>query len=227
MKLKNISLNYEDGTTKTFNTGELSNQLRTALTEAGFYKPTSEISKAKNYIVMQWGDGWKEVMAVNSDFVDLIRYYVIRRIEDRGRIALDTRTGYPELIVIERQPKEMCRMMIINGKKVKSYGLETEIERYEGIFEDGGKKEYKKFERGEPFFTNQIDESGDNLDDIKNAVSETLKKLNILPDELINMDTDLRMVKYKDIARVANIYGFKSEGDVYGFIELILKNLMD
>jgi hypothetical protein len=225
MKLKNISLEYEDGSTKTLSSSNLDTKLQSALVESGLCDPLPVISAAKQYLIMQWKDGWKEVLAINSDIADLIRYYIIRRIEDRGRIALDLGAGYPTLIIIERQPKEMSRMMIVSDQAVKSYGLESEIEGYEGIFEAGGKKEYKKFDKANPFFKNEFSESGDALNDIKVAVSEALKKMGLRPDELLTTDRFSRLQEYKDIARLTNINGFKSQSDVYGFIELILKSL--
>ena len=226
MRIKNISLEYEDGSTKNITISNLDTKIQSALVESGLSDPLPEISRAKHYLVMQWKDDWKEVLGVDSDIADLIRYYVIRRIEDRGRIALDLGAAYPKLIIIERQPKEISRMMIVSDKAVKSYGLESEIEGYEGIFDAGGKKEFKKFDKANPFFKNELNESADALNDIKNAVAEALKKMGVRPDELLNTDRVSRLQGYKDIARMATLNGFKDQSDVYGFIELILKNLV-
>lgn len=225
MKLKNISLNYEDGGVKTIDVSDLNANIKSSLAESGLCEPVPGISSAKYYLLLQWNDGWKEVAAVNADSAELIRYYVIRRIEDRGRIALDVGAAYPELIAVERQPKEMCRITLVNDKTVRSYGLETEIERYEGIFEEGGKKEFKKFDRAENFFDGRFTDSEDAIKEIKNTVSGILKNMNVSPAELLNTAADLRPAKYKDIALAANIYGFNSQADLYGFIDLILNGL--
>jgi len=59
------------------------------------------------YVLLEWKDGWKEVYAVPPDVSDVRKYYVIRRVEEVGRLFLDRGDGYPELIEILRKPKEL------------------------------------------------------------------------------------------------------------------------
>ena len=225
-KLKNISLQYEDGTTKNIDYDSLDIGMKMALVSAGFCTPPSEISSAKRYFILQWKDGWKEVFAVNSDVADLIRYYVIRRIEDRGRIALDVGSEYPELMIIERLPAELTRMFIVGDGSVKSYELQAELESYEGIFEAGGKKEYKKYDKSNPYFNNAYSEDRDGIAEIENSIAEVLKKKNLNANELLSVDRTLRIQEYKEIAGLTGLKGSQRQSDVYGFIELILRNLI-
>jgi hypothetical protein len=224
-KLRNISLQYEDGTTQNIEYGSLDAGMQTALVNSGLGEPPSNISSAPSYLVLQWKDGWKEVLAVNSDVAELIRYYVIRRIEDRGRIALDLGSGYPELIIIERQPAELSRLLIVGNSNVKSYELQAGVESYEGIFESGGKREYKKYDKSNPIFKNAFSEDRAHISAIEDSITRVLKEKNLKPDELLLADPDRRIREYKDIAGRCGLKGSQRQPDVYGFIEMILKDI--
>ncbi len=225
-KLKRLSLEYEDGTRKNLESDEIDSGVQSALAGSGLCQPPPEISPAKNYLVLQWKDGWQEVMSVNSDVAGLLRYYVIRRIEDRGRLALDTGAEYPELLVIERIPMEIRRLLIVGDNGVKSYGLDTELEGYEGTFEAGGKKEYLKYDGSNPQFQSEFSEAEENIDELKKAVAEALNSRGIHPEKLLQMDKDRRIREYKDIAKKIGIRGIKRQSDVYGFVESMLRKII-
>ncbi|MFC1920468.1 hypothetical protein ACFLYQ_01940 [Chloroflexota bacterium] len=224
-KLKSLLLVYEDGTEKRLELNEIEAGVQSALAGSGLSSPPQEISPADNYLMIQWKDGWQEVLAINSESADLLRYYVIRRIEDKGRLALDTGNDYPELLVVERTPMDISRLLIVSGSDVKSYSLQYELEGYEGTFEAGGKKEYTKFESSDSRFQNVFSKAPENMDGIRNAVAAELNNKKLLPEELLAMDNDHRIREYADIAKTAGIRGVNSQSDVYGFIELILKIL--
>ena len=63
--------------------------------------------------MLEWKDGWKEVYALPPDVSDVRKYYVIRRVEEVGRLFLDRGDGYPELIEVLRKPKEVERMTLL------------------------------------------------------------------------------------------------------------------
>jgi len=226
-KLKSLKLIYEDGTEKSLELNEIDASVQSALAAAGLSTPPPDISQSTNYLIIQWKDGWQEVLAINSDTADLLRYYVIRRIEDKGRLVLDTGADYPELLVVERTPMDVSRIFIADNSGVKSCSLEFELEGYEGTFEAGGKKEYTKYDRDNPYFKNMSDKSPENIADIRNAVIEALSKKNFTPGQLLAMDKDSRIREYAGLAKAAGIRGVKTQSDVYGFMELILKKLSD
>lgn len=225
--LKRLILEYEDGSTKSISWNNIDVRVQSTLADAGLCTPSPEISSAKNYLILQWKDGWKEVVAINSDIASVIRYYVIRRIEDRGRLALDVGAEYPELLVIERLPDEVSRLLIVGDSGVKACGLESVLEGYEGIFEAGGKREYKKYDKANPHFEKEFSEAPENIADIKNALAAALNNKGLRADELLHLDQGRRIQEYKDIARMAGIRGAKRQSDVYGFIEVILRNLIN
>ena len=224
-KLKSLRLVYEDGTEKVLGADEIEASLQSALAESGLSESPPEISPAGSYLIMKWKDGWQEVMAVNSDIAELLRYYVIRRIEDKGRLVLDTGAEYPELTIVERTPMDISRILLVGDSGVRSYSLEQEIEGYEGTFEAGGKKEFTKYDRENPDFRNELSTAPESMDEITEAIMATLADKNLSPDGLLAMEKDLRIREYSQIASVAGIRGTKRQSDVYGFIELILKKL--
>lgn len=224
-KLKSLRLVYEDGTEKLLDAAEIEASLRSALAESGLSAAPPEISPASSYLIMEWKDGWQEVMAVNSDIAELLRYYVIRRIEDKGRLVLDTGADYPELTIVERTPMDIGRILLVGDSVVRSYSLEQEIEGYEGTFEAGGKKEFTKYDRENPDFRNELSTAPESMDEIKKAIAAVLAEKNLSPDGLLAMKKDRRIREYAEIAGAAGIRGAKRQGDVYGFIELVLKKL--
>jgi hypothetical protein len=224
-KLKSLLFEYEDGSTKSVHANNLDASVHSKLAASGFCSPPEQISAAKHYLILEWKDGWREVVAISADDASLIRYYVIRRIEDRGRLALDVGEAYPQLRIIERLPMEMSRLLIVSDTSVKSYRLQSTIESYEGIFEDGGKKEYKKFDRANPCFQNEFSEGPENIAEIKNAVAGAAKKKGLSAEDLLLLDPEQRVRKYQEIAKTLSLTGVERESDVYGLIEIMLRKL--
>ncbi len=81
--------------------------MRSELARLGLAPVPQSIGSAKQYLLMKWRDGWQEVGGIDRDTAELLRYYVIERIEDRGRLSLDVGADYPELFVIERTPRDL------------------------------------------------------------------------------------------------------------------------
>ena len=84
------------------------------------------VGVSKHYLLVRWQDGWQEVFGVDADSAELLRYYVIERIEDRGRLSLEVGSEYPELLVIERTPRGVAEAIIVGDDGVRSYALESQ-----------------------------------------------------------------------------------------------------
>jgi hypothetical protein len=224
-KLKGLLFEYEDGSTKSVSANNLAASVHFALAAAGFCSPPEQISAAGYYLVLEWKDGWKEVVGINQGAASLIRYYVNRRIEDQGRIALDVGEDYPQLRIIERRPMEISRLLIVGDAGVKSYELQSVIESYEGIFEDGGKKEYKKFDIANSYFQNEFSEGPENLASIKNDVANELKKKGLSAQDLLCLPPEQRIREYQQIGKAMGIMAVERQNDVYGFLETLLRKL--
>ena len=144
---KRLVVTYDDGSTKEADFADLDGQLRLQLAELGLCPPLDRVGAAKHYLLVRWQDGWQEVFAVDTDSAELLRYFVIERIEDRGRLSIDVGADYPELFIIKRTPKEVTEAVIVGDDGIRSYGLGSQVERWEGIFEAGGKLEFVKYDK--------------------------------------------------------------------------------
>jgi len=226
-KLKCLVLEYEDGTQTRTDLENVDMSVKLALANSGLCSPPPEISSAKHFLILAWSDGWKEVKAINSDVADLLRYYVIRRIEDRGRLAIDVGTEYPELLIVERLPKEIDHILLVSDSGVKSYGLKIELEGYEGTFEAGGKREYLKYDSSNPQFQSEFSETTEIITHIESVAVVILDEKGLSPSELLSLEQSKRIQEYKDIAKTAGLKGIERQSDVYGLIEIILKNFIN
>src|SRR3990172_3947353 len=120
---KRLVVKYDDGSTKEADFASLDGQLRLQLAELGLCPPLDRVGAAKHYVLVGWRDGWQEVFAVDADSAELLRYFVIERIEDRGRLSIDVGADYPELFIIKRTPKDVTETLIVSDDGIRSYGL--------------------------------------------------------------------------------------------------------
>ena len=131
-----LVVQYDDGSTRQTEYAE--RQLRPGLPcKEGLMPAGERVGAARHYVLLRWKDGWQEVLGIDKDTVELLRYYVIERIDDRGRLSFQTGEDYPELVVLERTPRDVVAALIVGENEVKSYALEESMERWEGIFEPG------------------------------------------------------------------------------------------
>ncbi|KJS15479.1 MAG: hypothetical protein VR69_12960 [Peptococcaceae bacterium BRH_c4b] len=112
--IQKVIVQFRDGCEIEIAPGNLSESTLLELASSGFELNTLNAEKDARYILLEWGDGWKEVLKAPGDVTKLIRYYVISRPEDSGRIVFARNdSDYPELVEIYRKPKELKRVTII------------------------------------------------------------------------------------------------------------------
>src|SRR5665647_1395196 len=104
---KRLLVAYEDGSTKEADFAEIDGQLRLKLAQLGLCPPPDRVGASKHYLLIRWRDGWQEVFGIETESAELLRYYVIQRIEDRGRLSIDVGADYPELLIVERTPRDV------------------------------------------------------------------------------------------------------------------------
>lgn len=107
---RRIVLEFDDGTEASARFEDLPVPLQRDLLCQPFAARPSPAPEEESFVVLQWNDGWKEVLKVDPAFREIIRYYVIRRPEDVGRLSLNQDDGYPELIEIGRKPMDLRRI---------------------------------------------------------------------------------------------------------------------
>ncbi len=151
-----LVVEYDDGSTRGVDFSRVGEAARRELAQLGLSPAGGPIGCSKHYLVMQWKDGWQEVVGVDKASVELLRYYVIERIEERGRLSLETGDEYPELYLVERTPRDLTGALIVGQDGLRAYILDTSVERWEGIFEAGGKREYVKFDSTSDKYPHQV-----------------------------------------------------------------------
>jgi hypothetical protein len=222
---KRLLVEYEDGSTKDVNFAQVDNTTMVQLAKLGLCPVPTEVASAKHYVILRWKDGWQEVIGADHDRVELLRYYVITRVEDGARLSLDVGEHWPKLFIIKRTPRDVNSILIVGRDGARSYPLEAELERWEGTFEAGGKKEYVKFDKTNPRTPQTCVEAPEKLTELVASLKEALGRLNLLPQALLAMDLAQRTEAYAALARGLGIRGVQSQADVNGFIELLVKRL--
>jgi hypothetical protein len=222
---KRLVVAYEDGSTKEVAFNKVGGQMRLGLAQLGLVPASAGVGTAKHYLLLRWRDGWQEVLGVDAETADLLRYYVIQRIEDRGRLSLEVGGEYPELCIIERTPRDVVEAVLLGEEGVRSYELEIEVERWEGIFEAGGKKEFVKYDKTSAACPHAPREKGDALNGVLDSFRSELAKSGRTPQTVLAMEEPLRVAEYKELAAAAGLRGFERQEDVYGFVESLLKKM--
>ena len=222
---KRLVVTYEDGSTKEVDFGRVDSRLWLGLAELGLVPPSVSVGAAKQYLLLRWSDGWQEVLGVDAEAADLLRYYVIQRIEDRGRLALDAGGEYPELCIVERTPRDVVEAVIIGADGAKTYALDSETERWEGIFEAGGKKEFVKYDKTSTVYPHAPSEGTGALSGILDSLSTELANKGQTPQSVLAMDEPQRVAEYKGLAAAAGLCGCRRQEDVYGLVESLLKKI--
>ncbi|MCG9969160.1 hypothetical protein L9W92_14105 [Pelotomaculum terephthalicicum JT] len=112
-KIQKVVVQYDDGLEQEIPVSNLPEKMLSELAAIGFEKNGTE-GDSRRYLLLEWKDGWKEVVRVPGDVTELIRYFVIRRPEDKGRLVVERKdSDYPELVEIIRKPKELKRVTVV------------------------------------------------------------------------------------------------------------------
>jgi hypothetical protein len=224
---RRLVVQYDDGSTKDIDFNQVDRQTQLALSRLGLCPVPGGRGSSGQYALLRWKDGWQEVIGLSGDSADLLRYYVIQRIEDRGRLSFNVGADYPELCVIKRMPMELHSLLIVGSNGGMKYDLESGVERWEGIFEEGGKKEYIKYDGTSERYPHKAGDASQNLAEIVSSVKDALDKKGLSPQKLLDNDRPRMVEEYDEIARVIGVKGYRSQEDVYGFIDFIVKKLAD
>lgn len=105
-----IVVEFGDGTQSAVPFGMLPTTLQSEILRQPFASKPSATPEEEQYLLLEWDDGWKEVIEVDPACTELNRYYVISRPEEIGRLSLNRKEYYPELIEIIRKPRNLRRL---------------------------------------------------------------------------------------------------------------------
>jgi hypothetical protein len=164
----------------------------------------------KKYVLIRWNDGWQEVIGIEGDTIDFNKYFVIERLEQYGRLVFDRPKGeYPGLVVLDRAPLEL--------EKVALVGAGTErVMKQKSTYREGTRLEYNyELEEG----------PGDFYAEVVTNVKKALAEKGIAANELLAKAEPERGTELAGIAKAARILGGKSQADLIGFMEEVLRKI--
>jgi hypothetical protein len=219
---KRLIIEYEDGSAKALDFKELSREAWLELSKVGVCSPPPAIAKpSDHYVLLSWKDGWKEVIGIPKQNIDLIRYYVIERTEEIGRMAFDVTENYPLLFLVKRLPKQIESILIMESSGPKAYPLQERRS-----IREGSKVERIFFEKKDPV---QIDDNGKKAEnwvaDLLDSIKAALKEKGLSAEELQSMNDVEKLSAYRGISKALRLWGMEKQEDLYGFLQLMTGRL--
>ena len=133
-KAKKIIVQFDDGTETESAFEDLTAHLQRELRKQPVLFDSIPDGHKKKFLLLEWKDGWKEVMAVDSTCNEINRYYVITRPEDTGRLSLNREDGYPELIEIGRDPLNLKRIGFVENHEINLKQSDREGKKVDHFF---------------------------------------------------------------------------------------------
>ena len=92
-KPKKITVEFADGSKAEADFAALTEQLKFELLRQPAFSRPSLHPEEEKFVLLEWVDGWKEVVEVDSECTEVNRYSVITRPEDVGRLSLTKGSG--------------------------------------------------------------------------------------------------------------------------------------
>lgn len=177
----------------------------------------------KSFVLLQWKDGWREVVAVDQSVTELLRYYTIERAEQIGRLSLETSGSYPELLVVDRLPGRVESILLVSTDGVQTYALEEKV-----TIKEGGKLEHVFYDKKRPSFSKaDTAEAASHYDEILKSVKGALERRGLSATSLLAKGSATRVAVYKELANEVGLKGTTRQEDVYGFLEAAVEKLAE
>jgi hypothetical protein len=215
---KRIVIEYEDGTRREAPFSKLSRQAQAELSSLG---PAEAAGTAKNFVLLEWKDGWKEVAAVDARAVELLRFYALERVEEVGRLSLEVADDYPELLLIKRLPRHIERILFVGRESLQAYVLEEKV-----TVKEGGKVEHIFYDKKRPGFKMEDASAASTcFAAVLGSLNEELQKKGLRGSGVVALGEDERRQLYNDLAHALGLRGNRQQQDVYEFLQLALSRL--
>ena len=198
-----ITVEFDDGSTSSVSFEDLPAPLQMEIErQPVFTKPSSNPEEEK-FVLLEWEDGWKEVIEVEEGCTDVNRYYIISRPEDVGRLSLNKKDGYPQLIQIIRRPTGVKQITFLD-----TFQLSPDTSTREG-------------KKTEHFFS--LTKKGDALSELAKDFKDAVAEKGFDIQELRSQDPDQLREPYEAIRREMGIQAGQRQQDVYDFLAYLAK----
>jgi hypothetical protein len=201
----NLTLEYADGTRITRPFSSLPLPLQSGLLQQPAFSRSSPDPENDNFLLLEWDDGWQEVIKVDNDCREVNRYYVISRPEDTGRLSLTRENGYPELIEIIRKPLQLKKIHFLD-----SFGLNVASSVREGQKTD----HFFSLEPAEPL-----------LAEILSRFKKIVREEGVDPSRLQHPSSEAEIEARGKIWQALGLRAGQRQQDVYDFITFLAKNV--
>ena len=204
-KPQKVVIEFDDGSETEASFDALPSQLQSELLRQPFASQPSANPEQEKFVLLEWDDGWREVMEVDAACAEINRYYVISRPEDVGRLSLNKEDDYPELIEIVRKPRDLKRITFLDT-------FQLSLERSD--------REGKKIDH---FFN--LSKEGDAISEEMEAFKRAVEEAGIDLQELRSQDPGQLAEQYEKIRRKMGIKAAQRQQDVLDFIAYLVKSL--
>jgi len=131
---RRIVIEFDDGSKVASPFDALPFPLQAEILRQPFASRPSPSPEEEKFVLLEWDDGWKEVIEVDRRCTSINRYYVISRPEDTGRLSLLKEDGYPELLEIARKPLDLKRLTFVDSYLLGSAKSEREGRKTDHFF---------------------------------------------------------------------------------------------
>jgi hypothetical protein len=200
-----IIVEFDDGSRAEAPFGGLPTLLQFEIMRQPFAsKPNPEPEK-EGFVLLEWDDGWKEVIQVDTACKEINRYYVISRTEHVGRLSLNRQKGYPELIEIMRKPLNLKKITFMDTFHLTLKRSDREGQKTDHFFALA--KEGKAY--------------SEVMDTFKRAVEEEGIDLQVLRSQ----EPAVRLEQYEKIRRKMGIQAGLRQQDVLDFIAYLVRTV--
>ena len=198
-----VIVEYEDGSKVEASFDGLPSQLQFEPLRQPFASRPSPHPEHEKFVLMEWDDGWKEVVRVDASCSEINRYYVISRPEDVGRLSLNKQDDYPELIEVTRKPLDLKKITFLDT-------FQLSLERSD--------REGKKTDH---FF--HLSKEGDAIKEEMNTLKKAAAEEGIDVQELRSQDPGQLGEKYESIRRKMGLKAAQRQQDVLDFIAYLAR----
>jgi len=212
-KPQRLIVEFGDGSRKEIEFSKLSSSVQIELAKLARLPGSAVTSAPQKYLLLEWKDGWVEIMGLEQECVELSKYYVLRRSEDIGRLVIARSGPYPAVKLIGRLPAEISKVSVTDGIQTKTYRLNEGNIRGEG---GRTEHEYKLENVGtEPMI------------ELLSRLKKALGNNDIKAKELLTVNETQRMDEYNRLSRQIGLRASSRQDDVLAFIHMMLQTLAE
>lgn len=202
-KPRKVIVEFDDGSKVEASFEGLPSQLQFELLRQPFASRPSPNPEQEKFVLLEWDDGWKEVVEVDTTCSEINRYYVISRPEDVGRLSLNKEDDYPELIEVVRKPLDLKKITFLD-----TFHLSLERSDREG-------------KKTDHFF--HLSKQGEAIKEEIDALKRAAAEEGIDFRELGSQDARQMAEKYETIRRKMGLKAAQRQQDVLDFVAYLAR----